>query len=234
MNYSHTERKESVPGFTLVELLLTVGIIGLLAGLLGAALPAALKRTRTHKCSTNLHSFGVALISFADDHDGKLRLGALSPPNSMLAGLSNNLSSPKILVCPTDNQLITPWANGGSDKLRVAARAFPGLQNSNVSYFYSGPPEFGSRTVLAGDRNLCHSSFPAPTGPISPPHVVLTIAQSNSYFAWNRFLHELKGNVAMGDGSVLFTTSEAIHQAVTSQPLWPGNKVSFSSPNDIP
>ena len=234
MNCKSQNSNGRVQGFTLVELLLTIGIVGILAGLLCATLPAALKKTRTHKCSTNLHSFGMALIGFADDHDGKLRLGALSPPNSKLAGLSNYLSTPQILLCPTDNRLITPGVNGGPDKLRVTATKFSGLQNSNVSYFYSGPPEFGSRAVLAGDRNLCFSGFPAPTGLINPPNVSYTISQSDSYFGWNRFLHELKGNVAMGDGSVQFTTSDAVHQAVTGQPLWPGNRVSFTTPNDLP
>lgn len=229
MNCSRAKNKESVPGFTLVELLVTMGIIGLLASLLGATLPAALKKARTHKCSTNLRSLGTALISFAGDHDGKLLLGAFSSPNSTLAGLSNYLGTPKILVCPADNQLIF---SEGTDKLRVAASAYPGLQNSNVSYFYSHPPEFGSRAILAGDRNLCYSSFPSPAGSIFT--ATYTIAQSNSYFGWNSFLHEFRGNVAMGDGSVRLTTSDAIHQAMSGQPLWPGNKVTINSPNDVP
>lgn len=230
MRWTSPTRARCVQGFTLVELLVTLAIIGLLAALLAAALPAAMKKTRTHKCSTNLRSFGVALIGFADDHDGKLRLGALNSPNSKLAGLSNCLSTPKILLCPTDNRLIVPWVNGGPDVLRGAATQFPGLQNSNVSYFYSGPREFGSRAVLAGDRNLCQSAYPDPTTPITTS--IQTITTNQCFYGWNRFLHEFRGNLAMGDGSVQLTTSDAVQQAIKQQALWPGNKVTFNTPND--
>ena len=212
MNQRYLDSNGRVRGFTLVELLVTLAIIGLLAALLAAALPAAMKKTRTHKCATNLRSLSMALIGFADDHDGKLRLGALNSPNSKLAGLSNYLSTPKILLCPTDNRLIVPWVNGGPDHLRVVATKFPGLQNSNVSYFYSGPPEFGSRAVLAGDRNLCQSSYPDPTTPIFTS--ILTITTNQCFYGWNQFLHEFTGNIAMGDGSVKQVT------ASVSQATW--------------
>lgn len=63
-------------GFTLMELLVVIGIIGLLAGLLLPALSAARARARTVQCASNLRQFGVALQMYAQDHGDRV------PPNA--------------------------------------------------------------------------------------------------------------------------------------------------------
>jgi len=57
-------------GFTLVELLVVIGIVAILAGVSLSYLSSAMNRARTAKCSGNLRSIGVALLSFAADNDG--------------------------------------------------------------------------------------------------------------------------------------------------------------------
>lgn len=59
-------------GFTLVELLVVVAILGILIGLLIPAVSAARKSARMSHCTNNMKQIGLALLLFADSHGGEL------------------------------------------------------------------------------------------------------------------------------------------------------------------
>ena len=63
-------RNRNTRGFTLIELLVVVGIMGILAGLLGPAIASAQDAARRAACASNLHQIGVAAISFSNDGRG--------------------------------------------------------------------------------------------------------------------------------------------------------------------
>ncbi len=74
-------------GFTLVELLVVVGIIAILAGVTLSALSSALARARTAKCAGNLRAIGGGLLAFASDHDDNFpQAGAVIPYNNAQDG----------------------------------------------------------------------------------------------------------------------------------------------------
>lgn len=58
----------SAKGFTLVELMVSVAIILVLAGLLMAGIPAATARTRAIRCSHSLRQIGIGLSTYLADH----------------------------------------------------------------------------------------------------------------------------------------------------------------------
>jgi prepilin-type processing-associated H-X9-DG protein/prepilin-type N-terminal cleavage/methylation domain-containing protein len=65
----------SSPGFTLVELLVVIGIIALLIALLLPALGKARASTEKLKCSAQLRTIGQLLMMHAADHRGYMPLG---------------------------------------------------------------------------------------------------------------------------------------------------------------
>lgn len=57
-------------GFTLVEMLVVVGIIALLSAILLPALSSARERGRSAVCASNLHQLGLSISMYTQDSDG--------------------------------------------------------------------------------------------------------------------------------------------------------------------
>jgi prepilin-type N-terminal cleavage/methylation domain-containing protein len=189
-------------GFTLVELLLVIAIIGLLAALLLPVLSRARSRADQVHCLNNLRQIGIACRLWSGDHGGELPM-QLSVTNGgtqeylrtpevfrHVQVLSNTLIQPRILVCAADT--------------REAASDWPAMQNHHLSYLLGVEARLDQPlSLLAADRNV--SSVTLPDG---------TPVLVNASARWTETQHRWRGNVLLCDGSAHITDDEQLRDAL--------------------
>lgn len=162
-------------GFTLVELLVVIGIIALLISILLPALNAARERANRVKCGANLHSMYQALALYANDNKGvfpRVMYNPASGAGATYGGagidpfvLTNDIPAalwmlvryadfnPEAFVCPSSNN--DKDSMGGNPALsRINFST-----NNNLSYGYANP--YPDTTAAAAGYKLNQSTNPA-------------------------------------------------------------------------
>lgn len=89
--------------FTLVEMLVVVGIIGILASMLLPALAKAKAKANATKCLNHIRQLGLASTMYAGDHDDELPRRGRGFSNTWAYALLPYYKDPQILKCPSDS-----------------------------------------------------------------------------------------------------------------------------------
>jgi prepilin-type N-terminal cleavage/methylation domain-containing protein/prepilin-type processing-associated H-X9-DG protein len=126
-----TRPSQRRPGFTLVELLVVIGIIAVLMGILMPSLGKAREQANRIKCLANLKQIGSAMFMYANEHKDRLPNGnPLSTPldydaiNVVLVALNDRyLKSPATFHCPSDRDPVQDQIVTGDQSLPNSARA---------------------------------------------------------------------------------------------------------------
>jgi prepilin-type processing-associated H-X9-DG protein len=197
-------RRFQQTGFNLIALLVIVAVLAILAAMLLPALAASKKKSSKIGCVNNLKQCGLAFRIWEGDNGDQYPMdvpmnkggtkecttGADTYRHFLV--MSNELSTPKILVCPEDD--------------RTAAASFAQLKNKNLSYFVGldARDEFPQR-LLDGDRNI--------TGDFPPENGILKLIPGGPV-SWTTAIHNNQGNVGLADGSVQQCSNAGLRQAL--------------------
>jgi prepilin-type N-terminal cleavage/methylation domain-containing protein/prepilin-type processing-associated H-X9-DG protein len=137
-------RRAVAPGFTLVELLVVIGIIAILISFLMPALRKAREAAMSTQCMSNMRQMGLAVQMYVGESKGgflppyRLTSGPSWAPNpyffQYLPGFYQK-ENPGVMMCPADN-LMLPISGG-------MRGAYPRLKSQRSDVYYSYALNYG-------------------------------------------------------------------------------------------
>lgn len=97
-------------GFTLVELLVVIGVIALLIGIAVPVLKPAYSKSKQVVCMSNLRQVGIGFQAYRDDHGGAVPICQTLPVDPDRPALNTVLAADgfeggRVWKCPSDAQL---------------------------------------------------------------------------------------------------------------------------------
>lgn len=193
----------------MIDLLITTALVAVLALLFLPMISRPTSRAPRIACVNNLKQVSLAIRVWAGDHGDRLPNQVSTNESGLMEILlagdlatafrsrSNELSTPKVLSCPSDSEF-------------ERAETFAILESTNVSYFLSldASPNL-PQNLLSGDRNVTNGTRLV---------AGLLNVSSNSPAGWNHKIHHKAGNVALSDGSVQQLSISGLKSLTTTQP----------------
>jgi prepilin-type N-terminal cleavage/methylation domain-containing protein/prepilin-type processing-associated H-X9-DG protein len=157
-------------GFTLIEMLVVVSIIGVLASLVFPAFARAREAARKVRCLSNIRQVTLAVTMYAADYDDRLPLSAYRPAGGVGQPAADSPIWPAYVApylhnedvfycpdCPKECRYVSTWAERG--QLSMGLNRDLEDRRRNVPYcasVFSNP----SRTILVADSTPGETASP--------------------------------------------------------------------------
>ncbi len=158
-------------GFTLVELLVVVAIIGILAGILMPVLGKARENARKSTCQSNLKQIGLALTMYADEHGEMFPQTSNGSGSTSLSVLYNGyVTDAKVFRCQSGTLSANAVVSTISAATDTAINSANGDENWTQSYAYDsskGASNLYGGVAVASDFFSDYEDF---TEVLSPNH----------------------------------------------------------------
>lgn len=145
--------KSTHPGFTLTEMLIVIVIIVVLAALLFPLVSMIRGKAQASKCVANLRGWGIAIRSYANDHNGFVQHAKWASVGSTTRLYENDLGG--------DFEAKTRDLDGQKVYLQEIARRCPAQEkNSSVGYGFVRPQPHVSASSQPQGFNLASATDP--------------------------------------------------------------------------
>jgi prepilin-type processing-associated H-X9-DG protein/prepilin-type N-terminal cleavage/methylation domain-containing protein len=220
INALEQEVKRRRRAFTLVELLVVIGIIALLIALLLPALSVARENAKTVKCLSNLRQLALAAHLYCDRHRGSYPISQYTdlPPGLRIAYTWDFTTTLDLMTGDLKVEPGLIWADQTSAQVQQCP-AFDGKSNTpkdpftgynyNTSFIGHGQNEtieapakagqvrYSSRCVLFGDGQWMNGANKFMRSPFPSPGDATGVARSSGT---QGFRHRGRTNAAFCDG----------------------------------